>query len=366
VTGPRFNPFPGLRPFEAEDDYLFFGRETEIDELLRRLRTTRFLSVVGSSGSGKSSLIRAGLIPSLISGAMAGAGAGWRIATMRPGEDPIGNLALALSPARVLGDASPELAETQPVLIEASLRRSLRGLVESVRLARLPRGENVLILVDQFEELFRFRRNRDLTQAHDDAIAFVKLLLEAGRQTELPIYVIITMRSDFIGDCVQYPGLTEAINDGQYLVPRVGRDALRMAITGPVAVGGGTITPRLVLRLLNDIGDDHDQLPVLQHALMRTWDCWLARNDPDGPLDVDDYEDVGTLRQALSVHAEETYQEAGSDRARAVAERVFKALTDTFSDPRGVRRPTSIGDLAAISGATEAEVIAVVEVFRQP
>ena len=366
MSVPRFNPFPGLRPFEADDDYLFFGREPEIDELLRRLRTTRFLSVVGTSGSGKSSLIRAGLIPSLISGAMSGAGAGWRMATMRPGENPIGNLAMALSPPRVLGSSEPELADTQPVLIEATLRRSLRGLVDSVKMARLPKGENVLIVVDQFEELFRYHRNEDSPDTHDEAIGFVRLLLEAARQTDLPIYVIITMRSDFIGDCIHYPGLTEAVNDGQYLVPRMGRDALRAAITGPVAVGGGTITPRLVLRLLNDIGDDHDQLPVLQHALMRTWDQWLTRNDPDGPLDVDDYEDVGTLREALSVHAEETYQQAGSDRAREVAERVFKALTDTFSDPRGVRRPTSIHDLAAITGATEAEVIAVVEVFRQP
>jgi tetratricopeptide (TPR) repeat protein len=366
VSGPRFNPFPGLRPFEAEDDYLFFGREPEIDELLRRLRTTRFLSVIGSSGSGKSSLIRAGLIPSLISGAMAGAGAGWRIATFRPGENPIGNLAMALSPPRVLGSGDPELADTQPVLIEATLRRGLRGLVDSVRMARLPKGENVLVVVDQFEELFRYHRNENSPETHDEAIAFVKVLLEAARQTDLPIYVIITMRSDFIGDCIHYPGLTDAVNDGQYLVPRMGRDALRVAITGPVAVGGGTITPRLVLRLLNDIGDDHDQLPVLQHALMRTWDQWLTRNDPDGPLDVDDYESVGTLRQALSLHAEETYQQVGSDRAREVAERVFKALTDTFSDPRGVRRPASISDLSSITGATETEVAGVVDAFRQP
>jgi len=366
VSDPRFNPFPGLRPFEAEDDYLFFGREPEIDELLRRLRTTRFLSVVGSSGSGKSSLIRAGLIPSLISGAMAGAGAGWRIATLRPGENPIGNLATALSPPRILGSSDPELADTQPVLIEATLRRSVRGLIDSVRIAHLPKGDNVLVLVDQFEELFRYHRSEDSPESHDEAIGFVRLLLEAARQTDLPIYVIITMRSDFIGDCIHYPGLTDAINDGQYLVPRMGRDALRAAISGPIAVGGGTITPRLVQRLLNDIGDDHDQLPVLQHALMRTWDQWLTRNDPDRPLDVDEYEDVGTLRQALSVHAEETYQLVGTERGRAVAERVFKALTDTFSDPRGVRRPASVRDLAAISGATEAEVIGVVDAFRQP
>src|SRR6516162_3759586 len=97
------NPFPGLRPFEPDEDHLFFGREKEIDELLRRLRTTRFLAVVGTSGSGKSSLVRSGLIPSLYSGFMAQAGSTWRVATFRPGADPIGQMAVALSAPGLLG-----------------------------------------------------------------------------------------------------------------------------------------------------------------------------------------------------------------------------------------------------------------------
>src|ERR1039458_10898057 len=96
-SGALSNPFPGLRPFEPEEDHLFFGREKQIDELLRRLRGTRFLPVVGASGSGKSSLVRCGLIPALQGGSMAGAGSGWRTAVLRPGEDPIGHLAGALS-----------------------------------------------------------------------------------------------------------------------------------------------------------------------------------------------------------------------------------------------------------------------------
>ena len=236
--GRRFNPFPGLRPFEADEDHLFFGREREIDQLLRRLRTTRFLSVVGTSGSGKSSLVRSGLIPSLYSGVMVKVGTSWRVAILRPGEDPIGHLAAALSPPEILGSPEPELAASRHVLLEASLRRSTRGLVEAVRLARLRPHDNVIVVVDQFEELFRFRRSRQVENSRDEAIAFVKLLLEAARQGDLPIYIVLTMRSDFIGDCMEYPGLAEAVNDGQYLVPRMGRDALRSAITGPVAVGG--------------------------------------------------------------------------------------------------------------------------------
>ena len=99
----RLNPFPGLRSFEPDEDYLFFGREKLVDDLLGRLRRTRFLAVVGGSGSGKSSIVKSGLMPSLRSGYMAKAGSSWRVALLRPGADPIGNLALALNDPAVLG-----------------------------------------------------------------------------------------------------------------------------------------------------------------------------------------------------------------------------------------------------------------------
>src|SRR5688500_15425897 len=125
------NPFPGLRSFEPEEDHLFFGREARIDEILTRLRRSRFLSVVGTSGSGKSSLIRSGLIPSLHSGMMATAGSSWRIAIFRPGEDPIGNLAAALDSPDVIGSGEPN--ETSKAFLEVTLRRSQMGLGEGDR-----------------------------------------------------------------------------------------------------------------------------------------------------------------------------------------------------------------------------------------
>jgi tetratricopeptide (TPR) repeat protein len=360
-----FNPFPGLRPFDPEEDHLFFGREKEIDALLRRLRSARFLSVIGSSGSGKSSLVRSGLIASLYSGFMVEAGSSWRVAKSRPSDDPIGNLAASLNSADVLGTEG-ELASTNLILLGATLRRGTLGLVDAVRQARIPRDQNVLVVVDQFEDLFRFGRSRHIENSKDEATAFVKLLLQATQQDEIPIYVVLTMRSDFIGDCMEFTGLPEAVNAGQYLIPRMTRGELRLAITGPVAVGGGEIAPRLVLRLLNDLGDDQDQLPVLQHALMRTWDYWEQHRQPGEPIDIAHYEAVGTLRQALSLHAEEAYQETGTGAGRHIAERMFKALTDTFSDPRGVRRPTSVAQIAAICEVSEPEVIEVVEIFRRP
>ena len=362
VSSP--NPFPGLRPFEPDEDYLFFGREKEIDDLLSRLESHRFLSVIGTSGCGKSSLIRSGLIPSLHSGLMVRAGSSWRVAILRPGEDPIGHLAAALDAPDVVGGQQGPAAISR-VVLEATLRRGTLGLVDAVRQARIPAGDNVLILVDQFEELFRFQRNREIEDSRDEAVVFVKLLLEAIGQQDVPIYVVLTMRSDFIGDCMKYPGLPEAVNESQYLVPRMTRDELRLAITGPVAVGGAEIAPRLVLRVLNDVGDRQDELPLVQHVLMRTWDHWARRGGPGTPIDLANYEAVGSLRDALSLHAEEAYQEAGPGRGQQYAERIFKALTDTFSDPRGVRRPTSVGELAAICEASEAEVIQIVEIFRR-
>ena len=161
-TRSRSNPFPGLRPFTSDEDYLFFGREDQVKELLRRLRQTRFLAVVGTSGSGKSSLVQAGLLPALHGGLMADAGSSWRIASFRPGGDPIGALARALNqPAGLDTSHNAETdAALRVTLTETILRRSTLGLVEVVRQARLPARGNLLVVVDQFEELFRFKDTR--------------------------------------------------------------------------------------------------------------------------------------------------------------------------------------------------------------
>ncbi len=338
------NPFPGLRPYRPDEDYLFFGRERETNDLLRRLRTTRFLAVIGRSGSGKSSLVRCGMIPRLHGGSMVGAGSSWRVAILRPREDPIGELARALSGPGMLGaeesgESPPSRRDIERRMTEVTLRSSSRGLADAVRQAALPAGDNVLVLVDQFEELFRYRRERQREDAANDAVAFVKLLLAAARQHELPIFVVLTMRSEFIGECTDYPGLPEAINHGQYLVPWMTRDQLRDAIRRPVEVAGAAIADRLVLRLLNEMGDRQDQLPVLQHALMRTWSHWeTGGRRQAAPLDIPDYEAVGTMREALSRHADEAYR----GLINAVRGRVFRQVLE-----QRVARSTGPLDTAA-------------------
>jgi S1-C subfamily serine protease len=365
TASPGFNPFPGLRAFEWDEAHLFFGRDGQSDELLRRLARTRFVAVVGTSGSGKSSLVRAGLVPALVSGFMTRAGSAWRLAVFRPGDAPIDALADALVTPGVLGESGLDQA-VQRAIVGAALRRSPLGLVEVVRQARLEPGENLLLVVDQFEEIFRFRGAAGNASAKDESAAFVKLILEAIRQADLPIYTVLTMRSDFLGDCAQFRDLPEALNAGQYLVPRMTRDERGAAITGPVTVGHGEISPRLVQRLLNDVGDDPDQLPILQHALMRTWDHWDRHAEDGRAIDLEDYEAIGGMAEALSQHADEAFDELADDDARRLAARVFKALTTRGPNAQGVRRPMSLARLAEVTGAPVSRVAAVIERFRAP
>jgi GTPase SAR1 family protein len=213
------NPFPGLRPFYSNEEHLFFGRENQVDRMIDRLAAHHFLAVVGSSGSGKSSLVNCGLRPALHRGYMASAGASWRMVQFRPGGDPIRALARELAKPGVLFDVWDHDGVTAEELVETTLRLGSLGLVDIVDQARLPEGMQLLVVVDQFEELFRFPAlatdaAKDADGPGQDAVAFIRLLLEACGQAKIPIHVVLTMRSDFIGDCAQFLGLAEAINDG--------------------------------------------------------------------------------------------------------------------------------------------------------
>ncbi|MFO0871916.1 MAG: hypothetical protein U0935_23570 [Pirellulales bacterium] len=358
-ASPRPNPFPGLRPFRSDEHHLFFGREEQTAALLQLLRQKRFLAVVGTSGSGKSSLVRAGLIAELFSGTMTRAGSSWEVMVLRPGGNPLENLARAMVEAQLYDGEDPE---TLPRL-RATLRRSRYGLVEAVKQSDVfAENTNLLVVVDQFEELFRFRQQG--MDSEEAATAFVNLLLTASEQAERPIYVTITMRSDYLGDCSEIPGLAEAVNDGEYLIPRLQRDQKRAAIEKPIGVGGARISPLLVQRLLNDVGDDPDQLPVLQHALMRMWEVWSDRGDPDTPLDFRDFEVTGGFSAALSNHADEIFAALPDDRHREVCERIFRTLTEKGADNRGIRRPTRLARLQAIAGADDATIRAVLDAYR--
>lgn len=370
-------PYPGLRPFRSDETHIFFGREATIDDMIDRLAAHHFLAVTGLSGSGKSSLVRTGLINALERGLLVEAGSVWRVASMRPGAQPLGHLAQALLTATGR-DASLENC----ALTEAKLARGPLGLAQWLDEIELPERTNLLVLVDQFEEIFRYRD----AKAGDAINAFVGLLLASAQFERRRIYVVITMRSDFLGECAQFTNLAEMINVGQFLTPRLTREQCRQAIEEPARVYGGDVEDALVTRLLNDIGGNPDQLPLLQHVLMLLWQrARAATADGGSPLlTLADYERLGGMGEsgssttaaadeqsglshgALSDHADHVLANL-TDEQQRLAETLFRALTESEgSGGRDVRHPINLARAAAIAQVPVETLVPIVEAFRAP
>jgi len=360
-------PYPGLRPFTREETDIFFGREEHTDELLDILSRSHFLAVLGPSGCGKSSLVRAGMLSALETGFISSAGARWRVADMRPGDRPLMRLAAALMSETALG-RERQTESDAVAFLSATLRRGPLGLVEALRETPLPPRTNLLVFVDQFEEIFRFR---DKGASHrDESDAFVALLLETAAQREMPVFVAITMRSDYLGHCAVFAGLPEAMNKSQYLTPRLTREQRQMAMIGPARVFDADLEPTLVNRLLNDMGSDPNQLPLMQHVLMRMWqgdgNASVSPNGHHRTLTLSDYEATGGLALALSNHADEAWYELETDEQRRIAEVMFRRLTERSAEQRDTRRPAPLLEVAAVAGVSCKQVEDVVEAFRRP
>jgi PQQ-dependent catabolism-associated CXXCW motif protein len=371
-------PYPGLRAFRRDETHIFFGREGAVNEMVDRLAVHRFLAVTGASGSGKSSLVRTGLLDALDRGLLAAAGPDWRVADFRPGDLPLA--ALTESLLDEIGEAS---TPDDRAIVDARLARGPLGLVDWLDEIDFPRDTNLLLLVDQFEELFRFHGAAN----QDEAEAFVALLLASAAQRRRPIYVVITMRSDFLGECARFAGLAEAINEGQYLTPRLTRKQCEEAIEGPAAVCGGRVEKALVTRLLNDMGSNPDQLPLMQHVLMLMWEK-VRRKAGDGEIEltVANYEKSGGIGPsqlgglpiaetslqdglamgALSDHADRIL--ARLDPAQQqLAAKLFRALVQSEGNiGRDMRRPVSLREAAGLANANPDQLIPVIEAFRAP
>src|SRR5271170_8175050 len=363
-------PFPGLRPFFFADRDYFFGRESQIYALYRLVEHGRFIAVIGSSGSGKSSLVLAGLCRLLAEESADPGGPHWVYLDMRPGASPLSRLAKAL--ARLSpGDNADESARRRD-RIEYRLRQSGFSLQDALAEAGGLGGGSLILVVDQFEELFRFglaglgqrRAGVDEARQRDEAAQFVQILLDADRRRIENVRVLITMRSDFIGDCAYFHGLSEAVSATQYLVPNLTRSQLEEAIRNPIEKAGGTIEPELVERLLNDCGDELDQLPVLQHCLMRLWDRAGTETPAGGARHLTrlTYNAIGRMADALSRHADEIFAQcAGEELA---IEQAFRALSEVDREGRAIRRALPFDKLLAETGVSEADLRAGLDRFR--
>jgi len=379
-------PYPGLRPFESWEGEIFFGREEHTNRLLDILKERYFLAVIGPSGSGKSSLVRAGLLPSLPLGSL-GTGSDWRIAIMRPGNRPIRSLTHALLARSTLGiellgeehiprdesDMTPDVA-----LIEADLRRGPLGLIDIVQDARTRHtGKdpfNLLVLVDQFEELFTYAEAGG--RKADEAEAFVNLLLAPQTVPDAQIYIVLTMRTDFLGNCMHFLELPDAINRAQYLTPRLTREQIERAITSPAFLFDGDVEPTLVTELINTVSDDPDQLPILQHALSRMWDEASQRQSKSPCISWNDFNTVGGITNALSRHADEILaslslrnqiEQPFCPKQQAAVD-LFRAITEQRSAETGgqaVRRPQSLARIAQWSGRNWQDFKPVIDAYAR-
>jgi WD40 repeat protein len=342
-------PYRGLESFDESNARFFFGREALTDWLLNALRpdpsaneANRFLAIIGGSGSGKSSLARAGLIPAIRHGRLEGS-SGWPIVTLRPGSDPLESVAVALT---AVGEESTPGAIQRQV---ASLLECERTLHQATRLALrdAPSSRRIVVLVDQFEEAFT------LCAAEPARKAFVDNLLYAGSISGGQTVVVLTMRADFYERCADYPALAAAVSDRQLLVGPMTEDELRRAIEEPARLVGCGLEPELVDVLIEDVAGRLGALPLLQYALLELW------NRRHGQLlTYDQYHAIGRVKGAVAEAAESLFNRLGpgeQDQFRDLFIRLTRVDTDASpgEDRRDSRRRVRLDDLTRTTGSSQ-------------
>ncbi len=291
-------PYPGLRPFNEDESIYFKGREEHVKKIISQLEERKFLMLTGASGDGKSSIVYAGIIPNARAGFFKAKYNNWVIADFRPERTPLTNFAIALTQQLELGDAAKvekELGYGFSSLVNIYKSSSFyvdekneqwknANDAEKKKLKR--KGANLLILVDQFEEFFTNPENYSDGNISIPSQTVVNLLLETSKialAEDLPIYIICTMRSDYIGQCASFRGLPEYIGYSQFFVPRLKRKEIFQVIEDPATLSGNKIANRLSETLINELGEGFDQLPVLQHALNQVW---LAADTGNAQMDL--------------------------------------------------------------------------------
>ncbi|KAA2258816.1 AAA family ATPase [Solihabitans fulvus] len=328
-------PYVGLAAFQPEDADRFFGRRRLVDELVARLGQRRFLAVFGPSGSGKSSLLRAGLLPA-VAAADSETDRARPVLLFTPGEHPLHECATQL--ARLLGvPAGSVLADliADPHHLNLAVRQALLTLPEEAEL---------LIVVDQFEEVF--------TQCGDsgERTQFVAALLAAAQATTSRARVVLGVRADFYGRCAEHPDLVEALQDGQTLVGGMQAEELRAAITQPAISAGLAVETALVSTIVSEMVGRPGALPLMSHALVETW-----RRRRGNTLTLAGYQAAGAIEGAVAQTAERTHTALDPARQQ-VAREVFLRLTTLGEGTDDLRRRARRAELDDIDPAA-AEVL---------
>lgn len=329
------NPYRGLRAFTESDVDNFFGRETLVQELLGLLSDgsdlERFVAVVGPSGSGKSSVVKAGLLPALRRGGLPGSDS-WFIVDLTPGSHPWEEVESALL----------RVAVNPPELLLAQLQEDNRGLLRAVHRCLPDDGETeLLLLIDQFEELFTLVEN-EAVRAH-----FLRSLVTAVLDPRSRLRIMVTMRADFMDRPLQYVDFGELMQQRMSMVLPLTADELTQAITQPVEKLGMTMTPELVATIIQDVGEQPGMLPLLQYALTELFAQRSGRT-----LTLDTYRETGGVTGALARRADDIYNKL--DRAdQEAARQLFLRLITLGEGVEDTRRRVLLTEIASLSVSRE-------------
>ncbi len=324
-TRPFANPYKGLRAFDETDSGDFYGRERLVDELVAKLAEpdSTVVAVVGPSGSGKSSVVRAGLVPALRAGRVAGS-ADWFTTSFTPGAHPFEALETALL----------RVAVNPPASLLDQLREHPRGIVRGVRRV-LPADDAVLLLViDQFEELFTSQVDSSVTEA------FIEALTVAATEPGTPLRVVLTLRADFYDRPLRHTAFAPLLKRSTVVVTPAAPDELERAVVGPAASVGVEFEPGLVAQIVAEVASQPGALPLLQYALTE-----LFETNVSGLLLLERYRELGGLTGALARRADELY-EAASAGEQASVRALFGRLVTLGEGNEDTRRRVRLSELA--------------------
>ncbi len=324
-------PYRGLGAFREQDAPFFFGRERFTLLLRDAVERQPFVAVVGSSGSGKSSVVFAGLLPQLRDDDREA----WLIAICRPGEQPFHTLAVALLPLlEPLSSEADHLIESRK-LAAAWLEGDLTLLQAVERVVENHPQMRLLLVIDQFEELYTLCREPARRQQ------FLDLLLAAARAEEIrpapPLVLLITLRADFMGQALAYRPFADALQAGSLLLGPMHRDEIRAAITRPAQKQGAAFEPGLVDRILDDVGEEPGNLPLLEFALTLLWDRSLTHEA---------YEALGHVDGSLARYAEQVFKDLDSAEQRRMPQILTQLVQpgEGTGDTRRVATRAQVGE----------------------